>query len=250
MTSVCPGVRCSARIVLRSRLMKGRTPANAVTFGLVVVVSSVFALASVHAASDGSVGGDAGTQPEPGTAAGASTSTPMASPGTADYRSGILFMPFLGVHRPFGDAFDLGFRAGFLGGYHVLPVWSVGGELAIDFMNVNYVPDGAFAKAYVADLVLTLLHHVPLGWGELVVGPRLGAFRASMAFLGGSAHQETARGLAYGVNVGVFLAAGDMALGALLGYTRRDTTRTDVPKRTSQIWTVPDVLSVTFAAIF
>lgn len=250
LKSASPGGRRSKGLVLQSRLMKGRTPANVMTLGPIVAVSLLFCLPSVHAARGATSGEVASAQSESRPALDTSTSTATASAEAADYRSGILFMPFVGVHLPSGGAFDLGFRAGCLGGYHVLPVLSVGGELAVDFMNVNNVPDQAFAKAYVADLVLTPLYHVPLALGELVVGPHIGAFRSSMAFLGGSAHKETARGLAYGLNAGVFSAAGDMALGALLGYTRRYTTRTDVPEQTSQIWSVPDVLSVTFAAIF
>jgi hypothetical protein len=178
----------------------------------------------------------------------ASTPTPNASAENADYRSGLLVMPFVGVHRPSGDAFDIGFRAGFLAGYHVFPVVSVNGELAFDLMNANNVSETDYVKAYVADLVLSPLYHLEFAWGEIVVGPRMGAFRSACS---GNNQQEIAHGLAYGLNAGVFGRADAMALGALLAYTRRYTTgRAVEPVLSSQEWSIPDVLSATFAAIF
>ena len=56
--------------------------------------------------------------------------------------------------------------------------------------------------------------------------------------------------MAYGLNMGVFGTAGDMTLGALLGYTRRHTTRTDMKAESSPMCSVPNALSATVAAIF
>jgi hypothetical protein len=170
-----------------------------------------------------------------------------------DYRSGLLFMPFAGAHRPAGDAFDLGLRVGFLAGYHVLPGLSGNGELAVDLLNVNNVSDQRHVKAHVADVVLAPLYHLQFAPGELVVGPRIGVFRSAFADFD---HEETARGLAYGMNVGVFGSVGDMGMGVLLAYTRRHTTGTDVKPELSSHWwsvpwwSVPDVLSATVAALF
>jgi hypothetical protein len=50
--------------------------------------------------------------------------------------------------------------------------------------------------------------------------------------------------------MGVFGTAGDMTLGALLGYTRRHTTRTDMKAESSPMCSVPNALSATVAAIF
>ena len=180
---------------------------------------------------------------------GTFTSAPMppASAADADYREGFLVMPFLGVHWPIGDTFNPGFRAGFLAGHHVWSAVSVNAELAVDFMNVNGVPELSI-KAYVADLVLAPLYHLQLARGEFVVGPLLGGFRLSS--VGRNDQEQTARGLAYGLNMGVFGAVGDLALGGLLGYTRRHTTEVDVAEQSVQLWNAPDVVSVTLAAMF
>jgi len=178
----------------------------------------------------------------------AATPTPIASAGSADYRSGLLFLPFLGATRPAGDTFDLGVRAGFLVGYHVLPFFSVNGELAIDRLHANYTPAEDYLKAYVAELVLSPLYHLPFAWGAIVAGPRLGGFRTTFSDYN---YEEHARGLAYGLNLGVFLTTGDLALGTLFSYTQRHTTRTDVKTDLNRPWgNVPDVWSATFAALF
>jgi hypothetical protein len=113
-------------------------------------------------------------------------------------------------------------------------------------MDANNVPDTQYFKGYVADLVLAPLYHVPFTHGELVVGPQMGVFRSAFR----EDHEETAHGLAYGLNVGVLGTVGDMALGALLGYTRRHTTGTEVKPESSPMWSVPNALSATVAAIF
>jgi hypothetical protein len=178
----------------------------------------------------------------------ASTAVSNPSADNADYRNGLLFMPFVGVHRPFSDAFSLGFRAGFLAGYHVLPFVSVNGELAFDLMDANNVSEPNYVKAYVADLALSPLYHLQLAWGDIVVGPRIGGFRSACSDY---SHEEIAHGLAYGLNAGIFGRVGAMALGMLLGYTRRYTTGTSVePALSYQEWSAPNVSSATFAAIF
>jgi hypothetical protein len=178
----------------------------------------------------------------------AATPTPIASAGSADQRSGFLFLPVLGAVRPVGDTFDLGVRAGFLFGYHVFPFLSVNGELAIDRLHANDTPGEDYIKAYVAELALSPLYHWPFAWGAIVVGPRLGVFRSSFSDY---TYEEHARGFAYGLNLGVFFKAGDLALGTLLGHTRRHTTRTDVKADPNRPWgSVPAVWSAAFAALF
>jgi hypothetical protein len=173
------------------------------------------------------------------------------------FHRGFVILPSMGVSLPLGDpfrGFDLGFRAGGLVGHHVLSFLSVNGEVSFDFLNPNNVELGESLQARVTDFVLSPFFHVALERGEIVVGPRMGAFTSSSSqtYDDVTAREDRARGLAYGFNLGVFGGIGNVAVGALLGYTRRHTTKTEVI--TTQGWIagrdVPNTLSVAVAALF
>ena len=176
----------------------------------------------------------------------------------AGFHRGFLLLPFVGANLPLGDpfaGFDLGFRAGGVGGFHVLSYLSINGECSVDFLNPNNVEMGSNLHARVADFALSPFFHIALDRGEIVMGPRIGAFTASSSLVrydGVTNREESARGLAYGFNLGVLGGIGDIAVGAMVGYTTRHATRTDVTiaQAGTQGRAVPNALSVAVAALF
>lgn len=190
---------------------------------------------------------------------GAKPGAAFAAPAIDDrgFHRGLLLLPFVGANLPLGDpyeGFDLGFRAGGLAGYHVLPYLSANVEGGVDYLNPNNLALGTRLQARVTDFTLSPFFHLALDRGEIVMGPRIGAFTSSSSLDSDRTtySKESARGLAYGFNLGVFGGIGDIAVGALLGYTRRHTTKTDVtvyqgspPGRA-----VPNALSVAVAVLF
>jgi hypothetical protein len=166
---------------------------------------------------------------------------PADQPNQPAFRRGLLLMPFFGANLALGDTskyFNLGYRAGGLAGWHVLRFLSLNGEFAIDRFAPIDLEIWSLVKATAADLAFSPFFHIALEKGDVVIGPRIGAFRytSSQVDWTTAAKQETTYGLAYGLNLGVFGSIGDMAVGVLLGYSGRRVTGACL---TRQAWSKP-----------
>jgi hypothetical protein len=145
------------------------------------------------------------------------------------FRRGFLAMPYIGLHIPVGssgDAFDPGFRVGtFLGG-HINPMFSLNGEITIDVMNPKNVSSGVDVTEVMVDLLFSPLVHFGNGQIEGFIGPKFGGFGMSAsAKMAGLSMDGSARGLAYGFNLGLAVPVGNIAIGGLISYTGRHATQ-------------------------
>src|SRR5215471_1724817 len=88
-------------------------------------------------------------------------------------RSGPHMIPYVGVSSfqgSTGKDLNPGFRAGGLGGLHINEMFSVNGELTLDFLNFGGGGDHSGTEL---DLALSPFVHVPASNIELVFGPKL-----------------------------------------------------------------------------
>jgi hypothetical protein len=170
-----------------------------------------------------------GNPPPPGYYAPQPTYAPPPAyappPSEPAYRRGFLWIPYLGFNVPTGSSSDwasTGLRLGGIFGLNVGPFLSLNGELTIDLLNMNTVP-GVSATGAEVDFTFSPLFHFDIPGLEFVVGPKLGFFdySATQSQSGYSDVTYSGSGLAYGVNAGVFVPLGRIAIGGLLNYTSR-----------------------------
>jgi hypothetical protein len=153
--------------------------------------------------------------------------------------------------------FSLGYSAGGIAGWHISRFVSLNGELAVDHFAPINLDNGNHVQALAVDLVFSPFFHIGLDRGDIVIGPKIGAFRyaSSQGDWTTPDKEETVYGLTYGFNIGVFGGVGDLATGVLLGYSDRHVTGACV---TRQGWSRPctndggdlNHLSATVAALF
>lgn len=144
------------------------------------------------------------------------------------FRRGFLAMPYIGVHIPVGstgDALDPGFRVGaFLGG-HINPMLSLNGEMTVDVLNFKNVPSAVDVTAVVVDILFSPLLHFGTEQIEGFFGPKIGGFGFSETAEGGGLKAEaSARGVAYGFNLGAAIPVGNIAIGGLISFVGRHAT--------------------------
>ena len=154
-------------------------------------------------------------------------------------------MPYLGTTLAMGDtskAYNLGYRFGGMGGFHVSPFLSLNGEVTVDHLDPVDVENGYILKASAADLAFSPLFHLALERGDVVVGPKFGAYRYTTSlgadWTGTPPTDTTDYGIVYGINTGIFGSIGDVAVGVLLGYSGRHATE-KCPTRQSDTATCP-----------
>jgi len=154
--------------------------------------------------------------------------TDEAPVDSSTFRSGLLLIPYVGANLALGDtskAFNLGYRVGGIGGWHVLPFLSLNGELTVDRPGPIDVENGYVLKATATDLAFSPLIHLALDQGDFVFGLKVGAFRyttsLSIDWTGEPPKVNTEYGLAYGLNLGVFGSLEDFGVGVVLGFTGR-----------------------------
>ena len=78
------------------------------------------------------------------------------------------------------------------------------------------------------DLAFSPLFHAPIGTGEFVIGPKLGAFAAADTLTYGGTEVQTisASGYVVGFNTGVFFDVSPaVALGGMISFSIRDATK-------------------------
>lgn len=133
---------------------------------------------------------------------------------------GLLAMPYLGINGFAGDTgigVGPGVRVGGLLGFFASPMFSLNGELSIDFMNLdqNYYPDTTGVRA---SLSIAPLFHFPAGGNlELVAGPKLGVWDEELGDTQSNATLSYS-GYLVGLNAGLFARAGRMSIGGLFTF--------------------------------
>lgn len=152
-----------------------------------------------------------------------------ATPSVPAFRRGFLAMPYIGVQIPtgdFGKSFDPGLRLGALLGGHVNPLISINGEFNIDILNPTGVPSGMDVTAVAIDMLFSPLLHLGTDAFEAFIGPRFGFSGIVISAKSGSTTTDTSyTGIGYGVNAGVGLPLGKVAIGAMFSYTGRSPTK-------------------------
>jgi hypothetical protein len=144
------------------------------------------------------------------------------APAYPPYRMGFLWMPYLGLNVPTGtwsDGNDAGLRLGGIFGVNLPPFLSLNGELTIDILNPKV------GSAAIVDLTFSPLFHFGLPQVQFVAGPKIGFFGYSWS--GSSSGYDlsaSGSGIAYGVNAGVFVPLGRLAIGGLINFTSHHFT--------------------------
>jgi hypothetical protein len=130
-------------------------------------------------------------------------------------------MAYIGVNGFAGDTgqgVDPGLRLGGLLGFYASPMFSLNGELSIDFMNLdsNLFPDQTGVRA---SLSIAPLFHFPTGTAnmELVIGPKLGVWDEELSDNNSSATASFS-GYLIGLNAGAFAHVGRTSLGGLFSF--------------------------------
>jgi len=157
--------------------------------------------------------------PQPAYAPPAAYAPPPAEP---PYRRGFLWMPYLGLNVPAGSAsdnFSAGFRLGGLFGVNMNRMFSLNGELIIDVLNPN---GSASATAEQVAFTFSPLFHLNIPALEFVFGPQLGYFGESATVSGSSYdYNYHGDGVVFGMNAGVFVPLGRIAIGGLINVSTR-----------------------------
>jgi hypothetical protein len=167
-------------------------------------------------------------QPGYGPQPGYAPAPGYALPSEPRFRRGFIILPYMGLNVPTGDAADVysaGFRLGALFGWHMGTALSLNGEFNIDVMNVKTISGYNNPTDVTVDFAFSPLYHVALPQLEIVVGPKLGFFGESMTYKEdyyGTSYSGSGSGFAYGLNAGVFIPLGNIALGGLLNLTIRN----------------------------
>ena len=132
-------------------------------------------------------------------------------------------MPYVGLVTPIGstsDFFGTGFRIGILLGTHLWRNLSINVEPTVDILNPKGVASG-FADA-TFDFAFSPLLHLPIANIDLVLGPKIVYFDETLIYtINGNDYNESFTGFLLGVNAGVVVGIGDIAIGGLFSYAGR-----------------------------
>jgi hypothetical protein len=244
---------------------------------------SLAALAAIALASLGSVAlaqtSVDGSSPQPDSLqdphlASAPPPPPVPTPPPPSSRHGLLVLPYLGIHSYQNvdmAAYSPGARFGALFGGRVSHWFSLNGELTVDVSDIPHAGGSSNFKEgseYYLDLAFSPLVHLVRGPVEVVVGPKVGFFRAETSLSGStsgvSGESTSLTGITAGFNAGAFVpVSGLVEIGGLLSIEARDAREYCVtPSGGAQTCTSNDVyqsavvlhtatlVGVTLAALF
>ena len=139
---------------------------------------------------------------------------------------GLLLSGFLGIHSfqgNTGEGLSPGLRLGGLLGVYVSPVFSLNGELALDFLNIDDTSVASSSTAVRAVIAFSPLYHLPAGNVELVVGPKFGGWATTVSYDDNTS--QSLSGYVIGANVGAFVRAGNVNVGGLASFEAAVPTR-------------------------
>lgn len=148
--------------------------------------------------------------------------------GARPRRSGVLFLPTLGIHsfqNESASSYDPGLRLGALVGGRINEFLSINGQAALDVLNVD-VPAGVDVTAFQLHAAFSPLLHARAENLEFVFGPKLGVFAMSAALTDGVDSVDTSiRGWLAGFNLGLFGPVNDtLSMGGLLSFDFENAT--------------------------
>ncbi len=151
---------------------------------------------------------------------------PYAPPAPLGHH-GLLLSAFLGISSfqgTTGEGLSPGLRFGGLIGFYASPVFSLNGELSIDFMN----PDSSLGNetAVRAAISFSPLYHLTTNGNlEIVLGPKLGAWSEDYSDTDGNT-LGNASGYLVGINAGAYTRVGTALLGGLFSFEDGVWTKT------------------------
>ena len=125
-----------------------------------------------------------------------------------------------------GQGVGPGLRLGGLLGVYVGPMFSLNGELSIDFLNLDSNLVSANVTGVRASLSIAPLFHLPAGTGnmELVIGPKLGVWDEEFSDDNSDATASVS-GYLVGLNAGAFARVGRTSLGGLFSFESATPTK-------------------------
>jgi hypothetical protein len=144
---------------------------------------------------------------------------------------GLLAIAYIGINGfagETGQGIDPGVRLGGLLGFYASPMFSLNGELSIDFLNLDSnSPIYAGLTGVRASLSIAPLFHFPTGTGnmELVVGPKLGVWDEEFTDDNNSGVTSSFSGYLLGLNAGAFAHVGRTSLGGLFSFESATPTK-------------------------
>jgi hypothetical protein len=173
---------------------------------------------------------------------------------------GVQIMPMIGVNSFQGsraEQIDPGLRLGAMLGGRTSENGSMNGELTIDIVNVQGTP-GIDISEYVVNASFAPLLHVPVGAGEIVMGPQVGFFYLGLhASDGVNSLDEWGAGWMMGANAGLLFPINDRAeMGGMISFAydrplKLCASGTGTPEScTTDGLTAAKVLGFSFAALF
>jgi len=143
---------------------------------------------------------------------------------------GLLGMAYIGVNGfggETGQGIDPGVRVGGLLGVFASPMFSLNGELSIDFLNLDSnSPQFSSVTGVRASLSIAPLFHFPAGTGgmELLIGPKLGVWDEEFSDDNSDATSSFS-GYLLGLNAGAFAHVGRTSLGGLFSFESATPTK-------------------------
>jgi hypothetical protein len=142
---------------------------------------------------------------------------------------GLLGMAYIGINGFAGDTgqgIDPGLRLGGLLGVYVSPMFSLNGELSIDFLNLDSTIYPSNLTGVRASLSIAPLFHLAAGTGnmELVIGPKLGVWDEEFSDDNSDATASIS-GYLIGLNAGAFARVGRSSLGGLFSFESATPTK-------------------------
>jgi hypothetical protein len=139
----------------------------------------------------------------------------------------LLLSAFLGISSFQGttsEGLSPGLRFGGLIGFYASPVFSLNGELSIDFLN----PDSNFGNQTAVRAAISfspLYHLATTGNFEIVLGPKLGAWSEDDSDSDGNTLGSLS-GYLFGINAGAYTRVGTALLGGLFSFENGVWTKT------------------------
>jgi hypothetical protein len=157
------------------------------------------------------------------------TTTSVPAPGG----TGLLVLPYVGINLPVGKGSDnhsIGRRLGLLLGWNANPKVSLNAELSLDVLDGNgYTLTTKPDEKYLG-VAASPLFRIDRRRVVAVFGPTVGYFQYTLwlheSYAGNpSSSKQTARGVSVGLNVGVFVPLGPVAVGGMFAADLHQATR-------------------------
>jgi hypothetical protein len=172
----------------------------------------------------------ASTTPRSNTKAVEVPSAPTCAPPARAGTRGFQVIPSLGINLPVGTGSDnhwFGTNLGLLVGWKTAGRASLNAQLSLDSLDIHSASQGPKPEEKYTDIALAPLFHIETTKAILVFGPTLGFFHHTVWQSDSDGTKLSSRGLSVGLNLGIFVPLGRIALGGVLNGRLHQTTRSD-----------------------